>query len=83
MTELGFILKKTTQQIYCPTTTVSLEERSKIALELDEELVKWKSQLYPVIDLEGTSLTEREALTKKKMIIKLRKSCPPCKMTTC
>lgn len=78
MTELGLILKRTTQQIYSPGTTVNLEQRSKAAMKLDEELMQWKSQLYPVIDLEGTSLTEREAVTKKKMVIKLSESFGSC-----
>ena len=63
--------------MYSLETNITLEERSKVALKLDEELVQWKSQLHPVFDLEETSLTEREAVAKKKMVIKLRKSFYP------
>ena len=76
MTELGLILKRTCDRIYSPVAmTLPLKEKANAALKLDEDLVKWRFQINPVFDLEATSLTEREAVTKKKMVIKLRKGC--------
>lgn len=72
MTELAYILKRTSEEIYHSPSKSQLD-RSQAALKLDEDLVVWKSLLSPVFDLDHTSLTEPETVTKRKIVLKLRK----------
>lgn len=74
MTELAHILKQTSDEIYHIGSTNSRQDKSETALKLDKKLVRWKEDISPVFDMENTSLTERESLTKRKIVLKLRKS---------
>ena len=74
-TELARILKQISEVIY--HTGSEVEQRPQVnrhqaALDLDNQLLKWKSNLRPVFDLNGTSLTEKETITKRKIILRLR-----------
>jgi hypothetical protein len=71
MTELAFILKRTSEEIY-HSQNRSQVEMAQTALKLDEDLALWKSQLSLVFDLDNTSLTEPETVTKRKIVLKLR-----------
>ncbi len=77
MTELAHILKRTLEENYQTASIVSRIDKSQAALNLDESLVRWKSLLSPVFDLDSTSLTEPESITKRKVVLKLRLSSSP------
>jgi hypothetical protein len=72
MTELAHILKRTSEEIYHSASTASRIDMAQAALNLDESLVEWKSRLSPVFDVDSTSLTEPESITKRKVVLKLR-----------
>jgi hypothetical protein len=72
MTELAHILKRTSEEIYHTPSNVSGVDKSQAALNLDESLLHWKSQLSPMFPLDSTSLTEPESVTKRKVVLKLR-----------
>jgi hypothetical protein len=72
MTELAYILKQVSEDIYHRPSKIDLKEKCKAALKLDEALLHWKSQLSPIFDLDSTPLTERESTTKRKVVLKLR-----------
>lgn len=72
MTELAYILKRTSEDIYHNPTAKSLDLRSRSALVLDKLLISWKQQLAPRFDLDTTTLTEKESMTKRKVVLKLR-----------
>jgi hypothetical protein len=74
MTELAHILKQTSDEIYHIGSTSSRQDKSEAALRLDKKLVRWKEDISPVFDMENNSLTERESSTKRKVVLKLRKS---------
>ena len=72
MTELAHILKRASEEIYHTASTVSRVDKSQAALNLDDSIVHWKSQLSPMFPLDSTSLTEPESVTKRKVVLKLR-----------
>jgi hypothetical protein len=72
MTELAHILKRTSEEVYHNPTSKSLDQRSRTALALDKILITWKQQLAPMFDLETASLIEKEPMTKRKVVMKLR-----------
>lgn len=73
MTELAHILKRASEDIYHDPTSKPIDQKSQNALALDKMLLTWKQQLAPIFDLESTSLTEKEPITKRKVVLKLRK----------
>jgi hypothetical protein len=72
-TELAHILKRTSEEIYHSGSTMAQTDKYQAALNLDERLLLWKSQLSPEFDFENASLTEPETVTKRKVVLKLRK----------
>ena len=72
MTELAYILKRTSEEIYHSPSAISQVDKSVAALNLDRDLLQWKAQLAPIFDLDDTPLTEPESVTKKKIVLKLR-----------
>ena len=76
MTYVASILHKASDRVYTLRKDVSLENKSQQALRLDHDLLRWKSELAPMFDLEMTSLTEREAVTKRKVFLKLSEDNP-------
>jgi hypothetical protein len=72
MTELAYILKRTSEDIYHSQSSISQLDKSAAALRLDRDLLHWKAQLAPVFDLDDTPLTEPESVTKRKIVLKLR-----------
>ena len=74
MTELAHLLQRTSQEIPRSTPKISQQEKSRLALCLDDRLEAWKTEMGSMFDLEGTSLTEREYVTKRKVVLKLRKT---------
>ena len=74
-TELAHILKRTSEEIYQSSSTMAQTDKYQRALNLDESLLLWKSQLWPSFDFENASLTEPETVTKRKVVLKLRKLC--------
>ena len=76
LTELAHILKRTSDEIYHTASAVSQSDKSRAALNLDQGLIQWKSQLSPTFDLDSTSLTEPESVTKRKVVLKLRRFLP-------
>jgi hypothetical protein len=72
MTELAYILKRTSEEIYHSPPTVSQIDKSVAALNLDRDLLQWKAQLAPIFYLDDTPLTEPESVTKRKIVLKLR-----------
>ena len=72
MTELAYILKRTSEEIYHSPSAVSQINKSVAALNLDRDLLQWKAQLSPSFDLDDTPLTEPESITKRKIVLKLR-----------
>jgi hypothetical protein len=82
-TELAYILKRTSEDIYHSGSTVAQTDKHQAALNLDEDLLVWKSQLLPEFDFDNASLTEPETVTKRKVVLKLRKlRWPYCSSTT-
>lgn len=73
MTELAQILKRTSEDIYHDPMSKPIDQKSQSALALDRMLFLWKQQLAPIFDLESASLTEKEPITKRKLVLKLRK----------
>ncbi len=80
LTELARIL----QQIYDDLYDVrynpgpsSVATRHQASLELDKRLLGWRDNLKPMFDLDGASLIEPESVTKRKMILRLRKCAEP------
>ena len=74
-TELARILRQISEAIY--STASSAEDRPHVnrlqaALKLDAKAVQWREELKPVFDLSDVSLTEREAVTKRKIVLQLR-----------
>jgi esterase/lipase superfamily enzyme len=72
-TELANILKQTSEEIYHSGSVVAQNDKYQAALKLDESLLLWKSQLSSAFDFENASLTEPETITKRKVVLKLRK----------
>lgn len=71
-TELAYILKRTSEGIYHSPSAISQLDKSVAALNLDRDLLHWKTQLAPIFDLDDTPLTEPESVTKRKIVLKLR-----------
>jgi hypothetical protein len=73
MVPMAQIMEQLSKEIYQSDNTKSLEERSKKCLEIDQRLLKWKSQLPSSLDFEKTSLTEPEWVSKQKVVLRNRK----------
>jgi hypothetical protein len=76
-TELARILRQVSETIYQLGSDVvdrSHVDRYQAALDLDAKLLHWREDLKPVYDLEDASLVEKETVTKRKIILQLRKS---------
>ncbi|KAJ9614973.1 hypothetical protein H2200_001047 [Cladophialophora chaetospira] len=74
-TELARLLRQISEAIYhtaSPADDRLHVNRHQAALNLDAKLVQWKKDLKPVFDLSDASLTERESVTKRKIILQLR-----------
>ena len=73
-TELAGILKRISEEIYHNGSTPAQIDKCQAALNLDESLLLWKSQVSSTFDFGNTSLTEPETVTKRKIVLKLRGS---------
>ena len=74
-TELARILRKISEAVYHTGSNVEDKpqiNRHQAALDLDSLLLGWRSSLAPVFDLDVASLTEKETVTKRKLILQLR-----------
>ena len=74
MVDLAHILVKISTNVNKPDDEVSLLDKSSISLELEEQLVAWRSRLPPHLDFDTSSLDESELMTKQKIVLKLRLS---------
>jgi hypothetical protein len=81
-TELAYILKRTSEEIYHSGSTKVQTGKYQAALNIDESLLLWKSQISPEFDFNNVSLTEPETVTKRKIVLKLRKLHQPYRYST-
>lgn len=51
----------------------SMHERSRIAMNLDQRLLEWKSNLPDFLDIDAASLNDPEWAFKQKLVLRLRK----------
>lgn len=74
MTALAKILRQASEDLYHPSQRSSQDCYSKhmTAMELDTKLLEWKRLLARMYDLDRSSLTEQEEVTKRKIILQLR-----------
>ncbi|OCL04280.1 hypothetical protein AOQ84DRAFT_271052, partial [Glonium stellatum] len=72
MVPLAQLLKQLWSEVYQSNINTNLSEKSLKSLCLDRQLIQWRAQLPSILDLEKTSLTEPEYITKQKIVLKLR-----------
>ncbi|KAH8817495.1 hypothetical protein F5884DRAFT_830552 [Xylogone sp. PMI_703] len=72
MISLAEILRQASEEIYHSPSNADPERKIMAAVKLDESLLRWKSQVSPIFELDSTPLTEKESTTKRKLVIKLR-----------
>lgn len=73
MVHLAAILRRISKRIYHDSKGLDECQKSLIAIELDELLDKWKSQLPEWLSLDTTSIREPEWATKQKLVLQLSK----------
>lgn len=74
MVELAELLNELSNDIYRDSGHSSMSDRSARALALDKRLEQWKDHLPPQLNFNQVSLKEPEAVTKQKIVLKLRTS---------
>lgn len=81
MVSFADILRKAFKRLYYKKGQL-LEEISKSALELDEELQRWENSLPSNLSLDSVSLQDPKWLSKQKVVLKLSKrvTCLPVLM---
>lgn len=80
MIPLVHLLKQVGQEIYHSDTISELSDRSIKSFELDKELLEWKKNLPVNWNLDKSSLTEPEWMSKQKIVLKLRRHWPDSKI---
>ena len=76
-TELARVLRQISEVIYHTGSDVEDKpqiNRRQAALDLDARLLRWKTNLKPAFDLNDASLVEKESVTKRKIVLQLRKN---------
>ena len=74
MTELAQILRRISEGIYHPHAASDKEKKILTAMHLDADLDQLQNDVVLAFNLNDISLTESETTTKRKVILKLRKS---------
>lgn len=77
MVELADLLNELSNDIYRESGPANVSDRSSRALALDKRLEQWKDHLPPQLNFDQVSLKEPEAVTKQKIVLKLRWSHTP------
>lgn len=72
MVDLAHILVKISANLNRPDDEVCLLDKSSMSLELEEQLVAWKSRLPPHLNFDSASVNESELVAKQKIVLKLR-----------
>lgn len=72
MVPFAAILNDICRKIYSADASVGHDQKSRVCLEIDEQLQKWKSELDTAWDGHSSSLTEPEWKTKQKLVCNLR-----------
>lgn len=73
MVSFAKILQVASEELYHPLREKSLVQLSETAIELDDALQQWKSNLPPILNIDKASLRDPEWLGKQKVVLKLRK----------
>lgn len=74
MTNLATIMHRASNTLYPIIFKRSQEPKLDAAMALDAQLIKWKRVVSSMFDLDQSSLKEQESTTKRKIMLKLRKS---------
>lgn len=74
MVHFGFLLRRISKEIYHDSKGLTALQKSTIALELDELLQQWRSNLPDWLNLNSVSFREPEWASKQKLVLKLSKN---------
>ncbi|EXJ71702.1 uncharacterized protein A1O5_05510 [Cladophialophora psammophila CBS 110553] len=72
MVDLARILKKVSTDIYSTSGRRSMNEMSRIGLELNKDIDQWKADLPPFLNFDLESLDDPVWAYKQKVVLKMR-----------
>ncbi|KIW95043.1 uncharacterized protein Z519_03624 [Cladophialophora bantiana CBS 173.52] len=72
MVDLARILKKASTDIYSTSGRRSMNEMSRIGLELNKDIDQWKANLPPFLNFDLESLDDPVWAYKQKVVLKMR-----------
>ncbi|KAJ5991680.1 fungal-specific transcription factor domain-containing protein [Penicillium sp. IBT 35674x] len=72
LVDVSAILQRASKRLYHLSDLALLTDKSQIAIELDQELIFWKSRLPEHLDFELESFTGPEWAAKQKLCLQLR-----------
>ena len=73
MVDIAQVLKRASMEIYCKGRRQSMDARSHISLQLNDELTQWKKNLPQFLNFDIESLDDPEWAYKQKLVLKMRK----------
>ena len=73
MVPLAPIMSEASHQLY-HSSKPSMDEKSRIAIDLDRRLLEWKTTIPPFLDIDIVALNDPEWAFKQKLVLKLRES---------
>lgn len=74
MVDLAGILIDISESLTRPDDELCIRSKAARSMELEHQLITWKSQLPHELSFERSSLDESELITKQKIVLKLRAS---------
>lgn len=76
MVRFAALLLRSSKELYHEAKHLSLQEKSKIAFELDSDFTEWRSNLPSWLSPGSNALKEPEWVGKQKLVLELRKLLP-------
>lgn len=70
MVALGQIMSETSHLLY-HSMKHTMDEKSQIAMNLDQRILEWKSNIPGFLDIDAASLNDPEWAFKQKLVLKL------------